>query len=168
MVMKWCQLVTYWWPLEHNSNGHEVNTFQMVMKWYQLVTYWWPIGHIWNEISLGPFGKMVRKSNGFPIWNHLVILMDFVYWDNTGRTDRYTSETPRSAATGHCNLQNASSFSLRVCTGRRREDISAFMLALRKLSGTCDYGNFHAQVLRDRLFCGLKDPSIQKVLWCTT
>ena len=44
------------------------------------------------------------------------------------------------------------------------EDISAFILALRKLSSTCDFGNFLDQALRDRLVCGLKDPAIQKKL----
>ena len=42
------------------------------------------------------------------------------------------------------------------------ESISQYFAELRKLSENCEFGEFLDQALRDRLVCGLAQPSIQK------
>ncbi|KAK6179270.1 hypothetical protein SNE40_011672 [Patella caerulea] len=47
------------------------------------------------------------------------------------------------------------------------ESVADYMVALRKLSTHCDFGDFLNQALRDRLVCGLKNEVIQKRLLTT-
>ena len=44
------------------------------------------------------------------------------------------------------------------------ESINAYVATLRRLSEHCEFGTFWDEMLRDRLVCGIEDPSIQKRL----
>ena len=44
------------------------------------------------------------------------------------------------------------------------EKVNDFMIELRKLAHSCDFGNFLEQALRDRFVCGLSNASLQKRL----
>ena len=44
------------------------------------------------------------------------------------------------------------------------ESINQFMMELRRIARTCDFGQFLQEALRDRLVCGLYNSSIQKRL----
>ena len=44
------------------------------------------------------------------------------------------------------------------------EKVNDFMIELRKLARSCDFGNFLEQALRDRFVCGLANASLQKRL----
>ena len=44
------------------------------------------------------------------------------------------------------------------------ESISRYIVELKKLASTCDFGSFLDESLRDRLVCGLRDGAIQKKL----
>ena len=39
-----------------------------------------------------------------------------------------------------------------------------YVVTLKRLSATCDFGEFVKQALRDRLVCGLRDENIQRRL----
>ena len=42
------------------------------------------------------------------------------------------------------------------------ESIAQYIVELRKLASTCDFGSFLSESLRDRFVCGLRDRAIQK------
>ena len=44
------------------------------------------------------------------------------------------------------------------------ESIAQYIVELRKLASTCDFGSFLSESLRDRFVCGLRDRAIQKKL----
>ena len=47
---------------------------------------------------------------------------------------------------------------------RHNESVSQFMTEIKKLSETCEFGNFLNEVIRDIFVIGLKDTNIQKKL----
>ena len=49
-------------------------------------------------------------------------------------------------------------------TQKPGESINQFVMELRRLARTCDFGGFLKEALRDRLVCGLSNISIQKEL----
>ena len=46
------------------------------------------------------------------------------------------------------------------------ESISRYIVELKKLTSTCDFGPFLDESLKDRLVCGLMDGAIQKKNYC--
>ena len=42
--------------------------------------------------------------------------------------------------------------------------VADYVITLKRLSATCDFGVFLKQALRDRLVCGLRDENIQRIL----
>ena len=44
------------------------------------------------------------------------------------------------------------------------ESIASFIVTLKNLSSTCEFGAFLPEALRDRLVCGMKDVPIQTKL----
>ena len=61
-------------------------------------------------------------------------------------------------------LEIAESFHFGTCYQKQDESISDFIVALKKLSIHCKYGEFLNQALRDRFVCGLNNPKIQNKL----
>ena len=49
-------------------------------------------------------------------------------------------------------------------TQKPGEPINQFLMELRRLAHTCEFGQFLEEALRDRLVCGLNNSSIQKKL----
>ena len=44
------------------------------------------------------------------------------------------------------------------------ESVADYVITLKRLSATCDFGEFLKQALRDRLVCSLRDENIQRRL----
>ena len=61
-------------------------------------------------------------------------------------------------------LTIAERFKLNKRDQREGETISQYLVELKKLAATCEYGDFLEQALRDRLVCGIRDQQIQRKL----
>jgi len=61
-------------------------------------------------------------------------------------------------------LEIAESFHFGTCYQKQDESISDFIVALKKLSIHCSYGELLNRALRDRFVCGLNNPKIQNKL----
>ena len=61
-------------------------------------------------------------------------------------------------------LEIAESFDFGTRYQKQDESISDLIVALKKLSIRCNYGEFLNRALRDRLVCGLKNPKIRNKL----
>ena len=59
-------------------------------------------------------------------------------------------------------------FRFNTCSRNQGESITAFVARLRELASHCEYGDTAAQLIRDRLVCGIRDDRLQRSLLCTT
>ena len=55
-------------------------------------------------------------------------------------------------------------FCFNRCNQSETESFDAYVVRLRKLASTCEYGNFLEDMLRDRIVCGIHDDVIRKEL----
>ena len=62
------------------------------------------------------------------------------------------------------HLVVAESFKFYNAKQEEGESISNFLVRLKHLASTCEYGSFLKRALRDKFVCGLKDDKIQEKL----
>ena len=55
-------------------------------------------------------------------------------------------------------------FKFHRCEQKPQKSVSDYVVAIKELAATCEFGEFLQQALRDRLVCGLRSETLQKRL----